>query len=218
MNSDIKYRNIYLPSWCKKCFVSNSGFFWYYFIPKNASESFREVKYASGKDFFVHRKIINIAELETVSFPFETRGVDTKSIVILREPFDRLVSSYCWDVRNKIFDGDVDEYMKHIAHGYPSAEAVPQVEYLKSRAIKVEDIDYVWFVKTLEKQFNEFCVESGYDLILPTINVSTSEERLVAEEAMHKPHNYKIYLQEYAEDIEMYEAWWKSVTGDTDDI
>ena len=205
--SEISYRHTMIPDWCEKIFRSENSKFWYYFIPKNASSSFREVKHKSGVNFFHHDRV-------GAKFYWHTnKPAGAKTIIILREPFDRLISSYCWDVREGVFNDSVNSYMEHIAYGYPSAEAIPQTTYLKTRSIELENINYVWFTETLKRQLGEFCVENSLDLVLPVVNVSTSQEREVVEKEMRWPHNYEIFRKEYAQDIEMYNTWWSKING-----
>jgi len=207
MLSSIKYRNKYLADWCEKCFIDSKAYFWYYFIPKNASSSLRNVEYKGGGYFFDHNP------REARSHLYTLQKGKTEKIVVLREPFARLVSAYCYDKREDVFNDSVSSYMEHIANGYPSFESVPQTAYLESRKVNLETMDYVWLVETLEKQFNEFCIKNDLDLVLPAINVSTPEERKMVEEEMRWPHNYKIFCNEYAKDIEMYNTWRRKING-----
>jgi len=190
-----------LPHWADKCFKSIDNRFWYYLIPKNASISFRSIGLFESN----------------VWYPTEQMPPDAVTILILRDPFERLISAYQWDCKNPFEDlGGViysfEMYLQRLTKGLFTHTSVPQIDYIRSRNIVLEQVTEIMTVENLPVQFEKF--KNKYGLSSCALRFSNTSD-LHAKNALRakllEPDNRQIFERLYKEDIDLYNLYKKQI-------
>lgn len=170
---------------CKKEYV-------YAMIPKNASMSFRNCGM-----FGPRRRVL----------PSGPKNV----ICIFREPVDRFISIFHWELRERLFHfGDLKaptnflflEFLTAIERSFTPISA-PQIEYLKHGNLDIEDIDVIMRVSHLQADFNKFKKRDNLAISLKKVN-ARAPDRMIEDFVGANPRVKQRICKLYKEDVELY--------------
>jgi hypothetical protein len=201
-NTDLTYKK-------EEVWVSKDKKFSYIFIPKNASVSFRNCGLFDGemKNLVPYKK-------------------NTKSIVILRNPIDRVISMYAWlcghseeKVIPRVYFNKIKQtrwyqttnddllksfnlYLDNITN---LTIAKPQYNFLKDRGLKIEKIDIKMLQENLNQDFNEFKnkYEIKSSIELKKANKTIQSTKTEIQDNLTKKQKHKI-KDLYAKDFEIH--------------
>jgi|3_EtaG_2_1085321.scaffolds.fasta_scaffold83488_2 ribosomal protein L14E/L6E/L27E len=177
-------------------------------IPKNASMSFRTIgifEHQKGKTW--NRNPDGLYTWHS----YKNIPPDAVTILILRDPFKRLVSSYQYNCRKphmywKGITYTFNQYLKRIESGIFIATDIPQIYYIRSREIDLTKVTEIMLVEDLPKQFIEFKNKYNLeDVCLNFENKSLTEQKKQINIELSQEDNTRIFNKIYKEDITLYE-------------
>jgi len=197
------------------CFMDDAKRFAFIHIYKNASISLRNILEMRG----------NYYEYE------EAKRYSPDTICIIRNPFDRVISSYLYLLRledngfpnqhpvhltkesyfYKTKDNPIESFKTFLNaikyDNFYDAVTYPQVNFLKDRGLTIDDIDNVFIQENIEEDFKEFKIKYDLDknLIFPKDNRSDDKVTKLLKEFVKKNKLVqKEIIKLYKEDIIMY--------------
>jgi len=195
------------------CFVDDEKKFALIHIYKNASISMRNALSMRGKYY----------EWD------EIKNLDIKTICVIRNPIERVVSAYQYLLRLED-NGFINKHPIHITeqteffkkrdnpihsfnlfldyidnNNFYDAVTLPQIQFLSDRGLTIEDIDEVLIQEKLEKDFIKFKKKYNLNVNLNIDNKGNTEitNILLKYIETNKTVKYKI-KKNYAEDFKLY--------------
>lgn len=157
----------------KKDYKGNKEEFIYLFMPKNASMAFRACGLFPGNE---DRK-----NSSKNLFTYNKKWDKLSKICIFRDPISRFISMFTYEVKSghfktkdkKINIDNFNNFLKiNETKNKWSYTGAPQINYLKEVKCKLEDIDIIMSVETLDRDFNKFKEKYNLNINLPIRNVS----------------------------------------------
>ena len=195
------------------CFVDDDKRFVLIHIYKNASISMRNALSMRGKYHEWN----------------DIKDTGIKSICIIRNPMERVVSSYQYLLRledngflNKhpIHVTKETEFFKNKEHpiesfemfmdyisinGFYDAVTLPQTDFLSDRGLTIDDIDEVMVQERLSENFNKFKIKYGVEADINNDNVSDNKVSKVLNDYIKtNPRAQERIIQLYKSDFDMY--------------
>lgn len=196
------------------CFVDDDKKFSLIHIYKNASISMRNALGMRGKYY----------EWDSI------KNLDTITICVIRNPLERIVSSYQYLLRLED-NGFINKHPVHITkqteffkkqnnpiesfnlfidyineNSFYDAVTLPQVNFLTDRGLTIDDIDEVLIQERLEEDFNKFKIKYNLNTELNIDNKGNSE---ITEKLLnHINNNEKVkdkIEKIYKEDFKLYQ-------------